>query len=369
MFGRALCYPCIEIQDECWLKSALLYWDEVRTIVPAEITDPYRNPTSREFAAEGVLLAEMVDPTHTAVEQASQAAIKFRRSAEWRTCVATASAESESSSRQPETLLWAAARRVGFHPMKLAPGLRRELEAAGIVREGQNAWLHADAAFTKYYMSLLAERISAHAGLDLLAVDSISSAVGIKSRVDGWQRAVRAPHEGPPQRRLAEGLIVTLLMERVSVLPDTSPSKILEFRAKHRPELLALRAAVESLANTVDGEFESGDALFARCREVCARSVKPAVTDLKRSLSGLAIDWVTDNAVQVVTVNASSTAAVVLCGLGAPQAAALAGGVTILTSAVRLARERRETVRNSPYAYLMRAEERWPGIRRNRPIA
>ena len=30
----ALYYPFIDIQNEKWLKTALLYWDEIRTIVP-----------------------------------------------------------------------------------------------------------------------------------------------------------------------------------------------------------------------------------------------------------------------------------------------------------------------------------------------
>jgi hypothetical protein len=33
-FTKALYYPRIEVPNEGWLKTAILYWDEVKTIVP-----------------------------------------------------------------------------------------------------------------------------------------------------------------------------------------------------------------------------------------------------------------------------------------------------------------------------------------------
>jgi hypothetical protein len=33
-FTRALFYPTIDIQNEDWLKTAILFWDEISTIVP-----------------------------------------------------------------------------------------------------------------------------------------------------------------------------------------------------------------------------------------------------------------------------------------------------------------------------------------------
>jgi len=38
--SKALFYPTIEINDENWLKSNLLFWDEIKTIVPVSIDSP-----------------------------------------------------------------------------------------------------------------------------------------------------------------------------------------------------------------------------------------------------------------------------------------------------------------------------------------
>lgn len=54
MFNIALYYPTIDIQDEGWLKTALLFWDGIRTIVPESLVDmAYENNTTRFLKSEG----------------------------------------------------------------------------------------------------------------------------------------------------------------------------------------------------------------------------------------------------------------------------------------------------------------------------
>ena len=43
MAKQILYYPTIEIPDVAWLKNALLYWDEVSTIVPSRNFQLYGN--------------------------------------------------------------------------------------------------------------------------------------------------------------------------------------------------------------------------------------------------------------------------------------------------------------------------------------
>ncbi|MEO6889445.1 MAG: hypothetical protein ABI456_09165 [Ktedonobacteraceae bacterium] len=55
-FTRALYYPTIDIIDEAWLKTAMLYWNQILTIVPASIQHPYNTHTSRAFQDAKVLI-------------------------------------------------------------------------------------------------------------------------------------------------------------------------------------------------------------------------------------------------------------------------------------------------------------------------
>jgi hypothetical protein len=54
--SQALFYPWIDIQDEAWLKTSLLYWDSVRTIVPESIDAPYSTDTGRALEGAGFLV-------------------------------------------------------------------------------------------------------------------------------------------------------------------------------------------------------------------------------------------------------------------------------------------------------------------------
>jgi len=55
-FSQALCYPWIEIREEAWLKTSLLYWDSVRTIVPEPVDTPYSSETDCSLQDAGFLL-------------------------------------------------------------------------------------------------------------------------------------------------------------------------------------------------------------------------------------------------------------------------------------------------------------------------
>ena len=43
MAQTILYYPTIDIQDGAWLRNAILYWDEVSSIVPYYFRDPDGN--------------------------------------------------------------------------------------------------------------------------------------------------------------------------------------------------------------------------------------------------------------------------------------------------------------------------------------
>jgi hypothetical protein len=50
-FTKALFYPTIDIRNEDLLKNAVLFWDEINTIVPSSITN---NVMYSEFSQNGI---------------------------------------------------------------------------------------------------------------------------------------------------------------------------------------------------------------------------------------------------------------------------------------------------------------------------
>jgi hypothetical protein len=54
-FTKALYYPMMDIENRGWLKNAILYWDEIKTIAPASVPQPYENAEAIELYHEGVI--------------------------------------------------------------------------------------------------------------------------------------------------------------------------------------------------------------------------------------------------------------------------------------------------------------------------
>ena len=62
MFESALYYPTIDIKNDAWLKSAVLFWDRIETIVPESMQQPYLRRTTRQLEDAGILIPHRVNP-------------------------------------------------------------------------------------------------------------------------------------------------------------------------------------------------------------------------------------------------------------------------------------------------------------------
>ena len=83
MLGTALYYPYIDIRDRGWLRSAILFWDAVQTIVPSSIQNPYHQPDTQICEKEGYLRPLRCDLHQELLEQLGNRVLKLLESPEW----------------------------------------------------------------------------------------------------------------------------------------------------------------------------------------------------------------------------------------------------------------------------------------------
>lgn len=76
-FTKALYYPTIDITNEDWLKTAVLFWDEINTIVPTSISNPYQENTTQYLADEGILRAMRVNPEIDIIEDLTSDTLNY----------------------------------------------------------------------------------------------------------------------------------------------------------------------------------------------------------------------------------------------------------------------------------------------------
>ena len=77
MFESALYYPTIDIHNERWLKSAVLFWDRIETIVPESELRPYHRRCTRLLQEEGILFPRIVNPFCEEINGLEQDVIRF----------------------------------------------------------------------------------------------------------------------------------------------------------------------------------------------------------------------------------------------------------------------------------------------------
>src|ERR1035437_2977107 len=77
MLGSALYFPDIDIRDPTWLRSTLLFWDDIQTIAPSAIERPYRNEDTIICHEEGVLRPLRCDLHPSAIDELGQKILKI----------------------------------------------------------------------------------------------------------------------------------------------------------------------------------------------------------------------------------------------------------------------------------------------------
>ncbi len=76
-FTKALYYPTIDIKNENWLKTAVLFWDEINTIVPSSFENPYRERATQYLSDEGIINPIAVNPDYEFIEELTSDTIYY----------------------------------------------------------------------------------------------------------------------------------------------------------------------------------------------------------------------------------------------------------------------------------------------------
>ena len=157
--SQALYYPWIDVRDEAWLKTALLYWDSVRTIVPESIDAPYSTDTGRNLQDAGFLVPLRVHSGMEEIEDLSADVLTYLGSVEGAELLISGSG-GHRRDIHVEKLPYELGRLADIHPEKFPYEIRHLLrDLASPSGRGQD-WLRVDEKFANFYMTLLASRLS-----------------------------------------------------------------------------------------------------------------------------------------------------------------------------------------------------------------
>lgn len=359
-FTKALFYPTIDIVNEDWLKSAVLFWDEINTVVPESIKNPYQQNTTQYLSDEGILQPIRVNPDFEFIEELTTDTINYLNTSEGFQLLTQARGNSfihrEKMPRDVNRLF-------DIHQDKLPYFIQHELQKD---LTNNNGWITVDTNFAMFYMTLLANKICEQKGIALLSDNSLISNLTDKVRLDN-QIAIsdrdflhhRRESRTHNKERiyLAQGMLTNLIIDGIKISNTSSLEDIVKFKKKHADELGLFRTNITKLTQNISKE-KTHEAMRQQVEDIYKDEFLPSYNNFKKALSGSGIKWVSDNFMKVSVISTSATALpMALLGLALPQALIAGAGVSLITSLISYNEDKKEKLRTNPYSYLLAVDK------------
>lgn len=326
----AIYHPLIDPDDAELLKTAALYWDGLRTIVPGSMRDPYQSPSSAEALREGFLKPRYVSPECAEVVKASNEFASDIDSPAIRADVRRARNTAGSCPGRFQSL----------HGEKLSARLKAALFAGASAQP--DGFYRVAEGFGNPYMSRLASVVAEADKASPLTNISTSQDVVVDRHAEVL---------GSKAAQTAEGELARLTLQAVGIRPDVPLVEVLRFRNTHRDELDSLRRQIRRLCRSLTKQ-DSVQHLQRDLQALVEDEIRPGLDELRARLHEHGI------AFGVSSLDIVQASIVGLLGSGVSDwLYGVAGGVLSLAiSACRARRERQRLLDEDPLSYLLAAQ-------------
>lgn len=360
-FTKSLYYPWIDIKDESWLKTAALYWDTIQSIVPESIEHPYSSDTAVQLQDESILSPLRVHSYLDEIEGLAKDVVEYLDSQEGMELITGIS--EETVYLHPDKLPHSLRHFDYIHPGKMSSEVRYMLQDAGLGRNGHGDFLEVDNKFAAFYMTLLATKLSETNGSGLVTSNNPSHNLSLKVRADSKMNGMigRRMHRHDyyiGSKRLTQGMLLELLLEDIVISPDTPVKKIIDFRIKYSSELGRFRTIIADLTEKIPDDLPI-KALRQHISDLHINEVKPAIDDLKKSLTGNRIKWLTNGWLKIAFVSVGSSSMLINAGLSTPNALMAGAGISLIGTGIIYNEDRKSSIRNNPYSYLLNVDKKF----------
>lgn len=356
--NKALFYPSVYIDNDDWLKSSLLFWDEINTIVPESLGDTYNSKTKRILAERGILKPEIVNPDHLIVRELSKDILEFLNTEEG---IQLLNPHIHKAGLSSDEMTY-------MHSDKLGNELKRLFEISPSEMPWQklfhiedvwvDGWRIFSSSFVNYYMTLLANRLCEDKGLRLLTNNSMCSNLSTKIKLGIKGRNPQNDnYEERLNQQIAQGILTNLIIERIDFHPSTNVIDILAFKKDNQDSLGLFRSNLKKLLKEIPTD-SSVMILKEEVENIYNDEFLPAYNNLKKQLDTSPLKWTCNNFAKIGFFSVGTTSVpLALLGLTVPQALLAGAGISMVSSLISYNIDKQEMLRENPYNYLFEIEK------------
>lgn len=350
--SSVLYYPTIDVENEQWLRNAILFWDTIQTIVPISIKDPYKSKFSKNLHAEGILQPLVVSPDMEDIEEISSIAEDYITDPSG-VSVLFPNMPSFENSAQLASISEEVQRFVELIHYDKLPSMLRVCFDADSPR-----WIPVHKEFAKFYITLLASHLANQRGIGIVTESNVADQLAITIRKgrpivtndNAFYRPRRRRNLVPME--LSKGMLVELVLENIVLPANISVKEILKFKKEHAEELALFRQEINKLVSTLPVDMPL-EALRLQVSDIYISNVKPALKSLKDSLALRSWDTALQGFLKTSFFAVGPTSAAVYAGMPSSVALLAGTGVSLISSGVQVFHKRQELMNNNPYSYLL----------------
>ena len=148
------------------------------------------------------------------------------------------------------------------------------------------------------------------------------------------------------------------IISGLSISPDVELPDIVAFKKSHAAELGRFRTELAKLTQgfSTDKPIE---VIQVEISDLYSNEFVPAFDDLKAALKGSKIKWFANQFLKVSTMSAGATAVSELLSMPVAQAIFAGAGVSVISSAISYNVDKKKTLRENPYSYLLSIKREW----------
>jgi hypothetical protein len=264
----ALYYPYIDITDESLIKTSALYWDELQTIVPQNLDNPYQNEISQQAFREKFLRKYRIRWDDDEVEKTGMEFFSDLKNGHVLDIAKKILAEKPRDGRYYTRL----------HIDKISKDIKKMFEQ--FLNEkldcDEEGFFYIPAIIAHAYMSRLASTIAETKNLVPLTNETKWHKIAIDRYINYSL-----------ERREDQAQLANLSLQTLSVDPAVSLIDILRFRDSHRPELINYRREIHKLAHQISKGLNTAEkqTLF---EEIVKNEIIPAKREIEAKLKSVA---------------------------------------------------------------------------------